>query len=213
MDWCRDIDYGSLPQWVGILGGLGAFCWTLYLYGRSLKDKELEQARLVSVFPLEPEVVGVGDPVDFSPDHANSGSDAEFEYFDDGGPMLRYRTKEPLQIRRIEVHNRSEEVVSGVTAQIGARDGSMIMSSSATPTYLRPGEKTTFVYFRPRNIQDWFSQDGKVRIRVWFTDNSGRRWRKTLGGPIERVEDGTYRWGLPKERWFWRLPLISRSRD
>lgn len=217
LEWWRNLDFGTVPDWVGTLGTLAAFSWAVFLYYRSLKDKEMEQARLISVIPLEPQIVSVGGTFTMSVDEGGMGSDADYEYVPDPNQPDVYtglhRATSQLKIRRIEVHNRSAEVAYGLIAKVGDSHGNAMISTART-VYLRPGEHHTFAFLRNRDNADWFTNEEVCRIWVYFTDNVGRRWQKALAGKMERIKDGHDPFGLPDEPRTLRrrIPRISRLR-
>jgi hypothetical protein len=189
----------QIREWIGTLGTLAALGWAVFLYWKSLRDKEMDQARLLSVVPLEPEVVGVGDTFEIYVAHGNVGGTTSHEFVEfrrDDDVSVSRATKQ-LTLRRIEIVNNSQEVVSALTATLETADGGSALASAAQVVYLRSGELHRFTFFMERDVEHWFSRDGDVRIVVRFTDNLGMRWSKVIGGPLRRLKPGGATVGMP----------------
>lgn len=179
----------NLREWIGTLGTLAALGWAVFLYWRSLQDKKMDQARLVSVVPLEPEVIGVGDVFEIPFGHGNVGGTTSHEFVEVRHGEVEVsvsRATKQLTVRRLEIINQSSEVLSDVVAEMADGAGNAL-GSVAHAVYLRAGEHHKFTFFMEREVGHWFSDDKALRIVAAFTDNLGTRWSKTVGGPLKRV--------------------------
>lgn len=176
-----------LPQWIGVV----AFVWTVLLYRGSLKDKRAEQARQVSFFPLEPELLQPGHALEFDSESNSSVGTRVRTVWEGEGDARRRVAVARIYVRPIEVVNRSREVISELLVMMGPRDASFGVGTTASTIYLPPGEKTTFTLFREYEDGDWFTEGPQLGVWFTFADNVGQRWMKTIGGELRPVSGQT----------------------
>jgi len=186
---CRDVDYGNLPQWLTWLVAVVVGTYTIKgigfarrTYDKSVKEAILAQARLVS--PLgehQNMVVSDTSHADYTP--------ARDEWHD-----FEFLLHEPALEMKVVLTNNSDDQISKVVVDLLNPDGSVRSAFMATRNIFAPRTAFTFTVwdhegFDGQNAMD--REDSKVRLR--FTDATGRHWQRVQGEPLESVDEYAYR--------------------
>lgn len=164
--------WGDVPTWVGAVGTLGAVFWAVFLYRRSLRDSEREQARLLAP-------VGGVAPIQVLPgtliEGAASGPSDLVGIIDGKAAVIA-----EANMATVRLVSTSNEAFSDVSAALLMEDGReedfMLGFDEIAP---HEGKIVTN-YYRPGVIA------GNMRVRLRFQDANGRRWERINGEPVSR---------------------------
>lgn len=168
------IAWGDVPTWVGAVGTVAALLWAVFLYRRSVLDKESAQARLLSP-------VGGAAPVQVLP-----GMDVEPECASTQDligllPGGRLGVISEAYMATVHIVSTSDETFAELSVALVLEDGSVVdfpLSSGE----VAPHEARKFTYYFPPGIIY-----GNMRVRLRFVDANGRRWERTNGQPVRAL--------------------------
>ncbi|KAA1378767.1 hypothetical protein [Aeromicrobium fastidiosum] len=195
INWCRDVDYGSLPQYIAIAVAAVAAFFSVRGYGLSQKSfredvrtREYSQARLVYAELMEVRAINnVGSTSVFSIE----GKPKIFQSSRDGvdpvivhpqlGGSQGFTANVPVWVYRTRTVNNSEELISKVVTRVVC-DGVVIDSLSRGGRLVGPrtSPETFFIV-----AKDDGNHDPDVEVR--FTDSTGVRWSRSGGDPVEKT--------------------------
>lgn len=177
--WCRDIDWGSAPAWVGAVGSLLAFLLAVRIYWLNSIDKRMEQARLLSiVIQAAPQrLTATGTTIEELRSALPTAVTAL------GG--THYDVVGDVELWTLRLWNRSDETVADVDGAVIDAAGSEIVRFQRFEA-VGPDADMVFVAladFNPAHRDGW-------GIRFRFSDAAGRRWVKEPGQRIRGVQKG-----------------------
>jgi len=194
---------GTVPQWVSALATLIAFGWAVFLYRRSLRDRRLEQPRLVYALPIsDTRPFDVGDVLHPTPrvrvvlDNATTlaelstrpvkPDDPDLEQDVDEGDIF-YRARRPGGCLRVIITNDSSEVITDVEVAAVLSRGEEPVGTFRCAEYLAPGSVH-------RAEVRWFNDTysaftAEAAPWVGFKDGFGRRWEHRTGSPIDERKE------------------------
>lgn len=195
LDWCRDIDYGTLPQWLTfglgvVVGGftIGGIITARRSYSKGVNDTHVAQARLCyaavvksgELHPSQPWDV-VGDEPYESQYALTQGQFEEVEYTDDDGRVhVQSVQTSTISFVRFKVRNNSDEVISRVTVEIlrtdGSRSGASFDIGVVDPESHR--ECVLFVDTLDR---------ASLGALLSFEDSAGVKWERVNAEPVREV--------------------------
>lgn len=171
--------WGNVAEWVGSIGTAGAFIWAVFLYRQNLRDKEISQARLLSIVRPPGRVrhnagleIKEKSAVVLSPTELRTRKTAtgKFEYF----------SVTTTQSIRTTFHlvSKSDETFFIESVDILQKDGSTVPVPNAWPDVAPQSEYKVAIYYSPDSL-------GEVEnYRVRFRDASDRRWERTNRRPV-----------------------------
>lgn len=129
LDWCRDVDYGNLPQWLALIVGGVVAGFTIFgiitarkAYVEDVRTREYAQARLVyavvyRVKRMKPDETMYLHPLEIPGYQVFPPEGAQYAYVD-WEDSLRKRmviqSRGNIQVTVVTVHNRSDELISGI---------------------------------------------------------------------------------------------------
>jgi len=195
INWCRDVDYGSLPQYIAIaVAGVAAFYSVRgYLLSQAsfredVRHREYAQARLVYAELVEVRAINnVGTTSVFSiegdPKIIQSSATGENPVTVEPrlGASQGFTANMPVWVYRTRVVNNSEELISKVVTRVVC-DGVVIDSLSRGGRLVGP--RTTAETFFIVSKDDG---DRAPDVDVRFTDSTGVRWSRSGGDPVEKT--------------------------
>lgn len=206
MNWCRDIDYGNLPQWLAlIVGGVVAGYTIMGIrtarrsYRDDVRTREYAQARLVYaeivrdqfLFPEEKIAFSVKDAFGHRLIEDMSAVQDDWHYdVEDYGSTLVIKTGVESYPRAtlLRVRNLSDELVSRVRVHLETSDGVLHgFHEMDEPSLLRPGSDLHFVLITA-------SRDASVEARVSFRDSSGQWWVREGAEPVRKAGERAGPW-------------------
>ena len=176
LSWCRDIDWGSAPDWVGAAGASLAFLLALWIYWTNSQDKRKEQARLVSLVPnADPFVLS---KTGTSIVHLRSELPTSLSHLG----ATHYDVGEATRFWELNLKNLSNETISGVEGEILDCQGRELVRFDEF-SLLKPQADETFTVVSTAQLPDLKS----YTVRCRFTDAAGRRWRRDHLKPIKQL--------------------------
>lgn len=206
LDWCRDVDYGSLPQWLtlvlavilgyfsilGVRTATQSYKISRDAYVEDVRTKKFAQARLVYG-----EVVKVTDAKTSGTTYvvSTTDQDAELTQFlgTDGDTPIGVEIARmqgtfsvtpaaPVKIFVVSVHNDSIELISKVRATL--RDGGTeIAGSVKSGRFIPPGKTVQKVLIVPAEMAP-----AAATVEVTFRDATGLFWRRDGAEPVAEVD-------------------------
>lgn len=171
--------WGSVPEWVGAVGTAAAFLWAVFLYRQSIRDKEIAQARLLSI--VKPPV-----PIQILPDRVTGEAP---KIFLAGNPQLRAKsggtgvelvTTEESVLVDLHLVSTSDETFFIESVDILRRDGTVVPVPNSWPDIAPHAEFKVGVHFPT----DYLGATESFRIR--FQDASGRTWERINRQPVRK---------------------------
>lgn len=212
MHLCRDVDWGSAPQWVSAvaallavaLSGIGVFVATR-TFKRSVRDAHVAQARRIHTVHSE-QRVNAGQIVDAKEGYAEQG--VLSDRVDRTNRDLGFNTVAHAQVVKVTVHNNSDEIISNVAVQVRTKTvdwyppnaGYVIQAVVPGTTYV-----VDFVTL-DQSTDGFIGQVLTFQVDITFTDSVGNHWRRTDAQPVEEIADNPYRAPFGPE-------LITLGRD
>lgn len=185
---CGVLQSDSAANWLGAIGTVGAFAVALLLAWIALRDRQRQQARLLSGhFGFGPIAHASGSVIPIDPDATGPTA------FDKGTFAIRDAAADPTTSITIQVDtreftwrltNRSDEMFADVFSEVLADSGEVVYRMRRDPI-IPPGYDRFERVFTTRAAHPGLG--GGLRIRVSFTDASGRRWTRLSGKPLRRV--------------------------
>lgn len=186
----------SAVTWIEALGTTGAAVVAAIGFVVFVLDRRKQYARQFSVTirSASPRAPGYRSKAKSRHFIVAEGSDQFYEVEPDD-PTLSDRSKEffgkglarPALEVRLHLANGSPEEVTSVTVELldDIHGDALIWEQLAIP----PGFTDDFYvnhfgWENPGEIQDW-----KLRLRVRFTDPTGKRWERVTGSKLVRVKD------------------------
>lgn len=198
---CGVLQSDSAANWLGAIGTVGAFAVALTLAWIALRDRQRQQARLLSGhFEFGPIAHVSGTVIPIGPNAPVPTA------FDKGTFAISAAVANPPTSITIQVDsreftwrltNRSDEMFADVFAELLGDNGDVVYRMRPEPI-VPPGYDRVERVFTTRAAHPGLG--GGLRVRVTFTDASGRRWSRLSGEPLRRV------WRSPD------LAVIDRAR-
>lgn len=198
VDWCRDVDYGSLPQWLALIVGAVVAGFTIFgiltarkSYVEDVRHREFAQARLVYSELLESRVADTAGSTTVLPLTDPTPTIIQFREEDVlpaeieprvGGRSQGFTANMPVRIYKIMVHNDSDELISMVVTRMESNSVT-IDSLSRGGRIVGPHSTLETFFIIPKD-------DGgdEPKIGVRFTDSTGVRWSRTGGDPVVKTD-------------------------
>jgi hypothetical protein len=174
--WCRNIDWGNAPAWVGGVGSLLAFSLALRIYWVNSRDRRMEQARLVSALITSPpqKLTETATTI------LSLGSDLPAGVAHDGGS--HYDVRGSVHLWELRLLNLSKETVSNVHCEIVDSHGSVIVPLRFQDV-VAPETDSTFTLVSDAESKNEMGYG----VRASFTDASGRHWTRMHGEAVQRL--------------------------
>jgi hypothetical protein len=178
-------DFGSVPDWIGAFGTIGAFGIAVGIYWQEVKDRHRAQATLISAWwsRVDPEGRNIGSISDSQPDEdvgfrlwvKNGSQEAIYECFliAEAVPTQAPSGDAPVQIGRFA----------------NFLDEHIIVSAGIVP----PGEAVQY-------FVDGDQIASLGAMTVLFRDAAGRSWRRQHGTLEQRKEKAGTNLGNPLRR-------------
>ena len=215
IDWCRDVDYGSLPQWLALIVGAVVAGFTIFgiltarrAYLDDVRTRTFAQARLIYGEIVEDlhigsgvtQLVSVTDPkarIVQLPDEGQPMPVSHGTRYQ--GPTLSLTANMDARVFLVRVTNNSEELISKVDISLKDEDGMI-------------GGQVADVLLAPKSMVEWvvaIPEDREFKPKeatVTFTDATGGGWIRRGGEPLEPFPPET-----KKARQRYRDPAKSLS--
>lgn len=205
LNWCRDVDYGNLPQWIALIIGGVVAGFTIFgiltarkAYVEDVRTREYAQARLIYAEAKSDYWMSDGEEhvtvVKGMPDFVLV---RHFEYdeydLDDervgeiresnGRVIVRAKPGYLLRVVVVVIHNNSEELISLVNARFN-------FNYETDP-------RLAWVYFpviAPRSkaygvIVSDNRESARTALMLTFQDSTGNRWRRYEARPVTKTRD------------------------
>lgn len=204
VEWCRDVDYGTLPQWLALVIGLFTIfgivtAWRSYAKG--VNDTHVAQARLCYAVVQKRGLWVVNDrpnDLDGVPyvDKTSRDQIEEVVYPDGSESDL---VVDDVEYIVFMVRNNSEEIISDVVVELLDDDDQSLAAETGFAT-IDPGREQQLAFLvdhDPKNktIPHW----SETSVRIRFDDSAGTRWERTNARPVTEVTaDRPGRW---KRAW------------
>lgn len=203
MQLCRDVDWGTAPQWVTAVIALAALCVSTVgivtatrSYKRSVKDTHEAQARRVHTVHREESVTsgqvalvreGFAEPGVIS--HRVDSSDKAFGF----------NTVAHAEIVHVTVHNNSDEIISNVAVRVRTDSVDWYPANAGYVIQaLVPGAEYAISFVTlDRGNNGLSRQVLRFDIAITFTDSVGNHWTRTNAQPVEEVTENPFHapWG------------------
>lgn len=154
---------GSQADWVSAVGTLLAFLVALLIFARSERDRTRDQARRVSGWvPGGVTRIATGQPIM----HGATAVEAPMELFE----------------CLVKIRNSADELISDVHAAVVDEGDNELGADPLTWTDIGPGQELDVHLRWPDSGQ----AVQHVRLRLRFTDATGRRWYR-VGGRLSMI--------------------------
>lgn len=172
--------WGTVPDWIAAVGTAAAFLWAVFLYRQNLRDREIAQARLLSIVsppvPLEM-TAGTFLPAE-GKSIALAGDPQRSTHRGTGKTSLVL--KEAAMAVDFHLTSTSDESFFIESIDIVREDGSVLSVPNYWPDLPpRTDYKVTVLFPEDETAA------GKYRIR--FRDASGRRWERFNSLPVQAL--------------------------
>lgn len=213
------MNWDTVRDWLGTLGVLIGVGWAVFLYRVNTREKRMEQARLVTVFPSERKVVTPGQELELPEGTWPSGPtlfDMHVKSGHEGQePVHIISSSKRIQVRQIEVANTSDELITNVWVEMHDGLRTNVQGSASQDVYVHPGGRHRFAFVS--EFDSWPKNDDPVHYSVFFHDGAGLEWNKTVGAPLRRAwpgeKFGTLALGVKRQRfkrWWHRKRLAAQ---
>lgn len=173
-------------DWINLVTAVataGAVLWAVFLYRRSVRDREETQARLLSPFgPVQLDSLQAMDPAGAFPLAIDDGVRLTREG-DYGGNLVA----DPTQRVDIRVLSNSTETFSDLTFWLVGR-GDSEYQVPCGEFVLEPGQDVRRTALFPLGVLPEGNAEGQLDLRVRFTDAAGLRWERTSRRPLRRLK-------------------------
>ncbi|WP_172171319.1 hypothetical protein [Brevibacterium sp. CT2-23B] len=172
--------WGTVPDWIAAVGTAAAFLWAVFLYSQNLRDREIAQARLLSIvsppaplqmiagtiLPSELKIIALAGDLQTST-HRGTG-------------RVSLVLKEAAVAVDFHLTSTSDESFFIESIDIVRKDGSVLSVPNYWPDLPpRTDYKVTVLFPEDETAA------GKYRIR--FRDASGRRWERYNSRPVYKL--------------------------
>lgn len=174
--WCRSIDWGNVPAWLGAVGSILAFSLASRIYQINSRDRRMAQARLVSAILVSPPIrlTDTG----FSIDHLRSTlppsvTHAGGTHYGVVGSALRWD---------IRILNKSDEMIGSLRLAIYDSSGRRIIEMN-NQEIVEPDSISTHTLVSRHEE----AYESGYELGITFTDAVGHHWTRRMARPIKRV--------------------------
>ena len=194
VEWCRDVDWGTAPQWATVVVAVlvGAFSiWGIITargsYKKSVKDTHEAQARLVYARLVKVDFIKKGASIYDTP----GGTIVGMRILDDHGDVIM-ETEQDRAYFTLGVVNMSKELIGRVWIDIV--DSGTKQPNDLVQTFVDVVDpEGTYEY--TMGVPDTWSGSYSLTPRVRFRDSGGANWVRIGSDPVDEVI--TLRW------WQW----------
>lgn len=210
--WCRDVDYGNLPQWLTL--GLGSIVAGFTIFGiltarsayiEDVRTRKFAQARLVyaevakvyasRVLGQEMNIPLEGDPKQVDslivPGLGSSPLSANFSIWNHD-KMVEIRSKESLiRVYVVKIHNHSDEIISEVRVVLHDDGGVEVPSFVRVRegNFVAPHKTVEKLMVIRRQDDEAGRAFIKLKVDVHFRDSTGKRWVRNGTEPVREALD------------------------
>lgn len=193
IEWCRDVDWGTAPQWVTAAIALLALLvsaigigTTVRAYRASVKNTREAQARLVYGQLVRASFYKKGrNAIEVQREVGTASLQYGIRLFDDDMNLIT-QTEEARAYFTLGVVNNSKEIIGEVL--IGVVDGASGKPEGPARTFVDAVDPEARYEYTIGVIDTrWF---GSYSLIPWveFVDSGGTKWRRVGTRPISRVK-------------------------
>ena len=193
MHFCRDVDWGTAPQWAtvivaAIVGGVSI--WGIITargsYKSSVKDKHEAQARLVYPRLVSVDFVDKGTPIMNIGEGGSLQGSGHSPMLDDNNEPVK-TTQEERVYFCLGVVNNSKELVGDIRLHVVDRATGKDHESAWTWTDVVDPE-TSYEYSVILVNKEWLDRSYSLTSKVTFRDSGGTYWSRVGSDPIVEIE-------------------------
>lgn len=174
--WCRNIDWGNVPAWLGAVGSILAFSLASRIYQVNSRDRRMAQARLVSAIMVSQpsRLTDTG----FSIEHLRSTLPPSVTHvggthYEVVGSALRWD---------LRLLNKSDEMIGSLQLTIYDSSGRRIIEMNHQEIVEPDSISTHTLVSRHEE-----AYESGYELGITFTDAVGHHWTRRMARPIKRV--------------------------